>query len=321
MGDQATSFVGKSWTVPAERQSLRLDAFIRECLPHVSRRQVEAAIRAGAFSVQGRVAKKGDRLSAGDDLRFHGPLHWLAERPMPSVENGLSVIYEDGVILAVDKPAGIATHGFSGRETDTLANRLVAGWSSLASIGKSRWEPGIVHRLDRETSGVLLVAKTQPAFEHLRWQFRHRQVTKTYCALVWGKTPSRGLIDIPLAHDVADKRRMRAISKADPKGPRVWEAITRYRRIAESEGLSLLEIDMKTGVTHQIRAHFGAIGHPIVGDKLYGHSEAPVFDMHRHFLHAHSLRIVHPETARSLTMVADLPDELAEFLRRLKIRF
>jgi 23S rRNA pseudouridine1911/1915/1917 synthase len=317
MMDQATLFVKKSWTVPAKHRQMRLDAFARACLPHLSRREIETAIRARFFSVGGRASKKGDRLAAGDELLFYGPPTWLAEGPLPRGEISLPVVYEDAAILVIDKPAGIATHGFSGRDTDTLANLLVARRPDLARVGK-RWEPGMVHRLDRETSGLLLVAKTPSAFEHLRSQFRRRQVKKIYWALVWGKTPAQGVIDLPLAHDRRDKRRMRTAAGAEQ---RVWKAITRYRCIGQSRKLSLLEIDMETGVTHQIRAHLAAIGHPIVGDGLYSDRRVQEFGLERHFLHARSLTIVHPEEGRRLTVVAELPEELAESLRRTEIGF
>jgi 23S rRNA pseudouridine1911/1915/1917 synthase len=320
MPDQANVRADRTWIVPQERSQLRLDAFARDCLPHLSRRQVEAAIRTGLFFVGGKPSKKGDRLQAGDELRFCGPDSWLIASPLPNPAIAPVVIYEDDVILAIDKPAGIPTHGFSGRDSDTLANLLLARWPELAKVGKSRWEPGMVHRLDRDTSGVLLIAKTQRAFEHLRSQFRRRTVSKVYSALVHGKTPSAGLIDTPLVHDRRDPRRMRAVGKTARSKERAWKAITRYRRVAHARNVSLLEIDMETGVTHQIRAHCAGIGHPIVGDAVYGDLEAPAFGLERHFLHARGLTILQPANEKRLTIVAELPGELVELLRRLKIR-
>lgn len=318
MEDQATSREVRSWTVPAERAGVRVDAFVRECLSHLSRRQAEAALRAGLFSIRGRVAQKGERLEAGVALRFSGPMGWLAERPAPKRGCPLQVVYEDSAILAVNKPAGVPTHGFSGRETDSLANRLLAEWPDLAKVGTSRWEPGLVHRLDRETSGVLVIAKNQHAFEHLRSQFRARRVKKIYRALVWGDTPARASIDLALAHDRAQKGRMRAVREPMRGVGRKWQALTTFRRLGKAAGMSLVEIDMKTGVTHQIRAHLAALGHPIVGDSLYGRRQA-AFGVRRHFLHAHSLTMVHPESGQSLTIVAELPEELAEVFRGLQL--
>ena len=267
--DQAMASVTKSWTIPAARAQIRVDAFARECLPHLSRREIDGAIRDRLFSVNDRVTRKGDRLSAGDTLVFNGSEAWLAVNPPPNPELEVRVVYEDSSILIVDKPAGMPTHGFSGRDTDTLANFIASNHATVLGVGKSRWEPGIVHRLDRETSGLVLIAKTPTAFERLRQQLRQREIRKNYRALVWGSINTRGQIDLPLAHDTRDKRRMRAITEsAGAKNLRVWNAVTRYRRIGKARGLSLLDIDMETGVMHQIRVHLAAIGHPIVADGL-----------------------------------------------------
>ena len=311
----------KYWTLPVEHAEIRLDAFVRQCLPHLSRREVENAIRDRLFSVIGKVGKKGDRLAGGDRLVFQGPLNWLAANPLPAGDLEVRIAYEDSSILIVDKPAGLATHGFSGRDGATLANFLLARWPELTNIGKSRWEPGLVHRLDGDTSGLVVIAKTQTAFENLRSQFRRRRIKKIYWALVWGSTPAEGVIQIPLAHDRRDKRRMRAIPRSIRSKERTWNAVTRYRRIGHSRRLSLLEIDMETGVTHQIRAHLGAIGHPIVADTLYGAEQRNHLGLKRHFLHARSLMIRHPEDGRTLTVEAELAGELAELLRRLKLKF
>lgn len=322
MADQASSReTTLSWTVPAARE-MRLDAFVRECLPHLSRREVEHAIRDGFFSIDGRTARKGDRLRAGDRLAFDGSAALLAANPLPDARLEIPIVYEDSSILVVDKPAGVATHGFSGRDRNTLANYIASRHPALLGIGQSRWEPGLVHRLDTETSGLVLVAKTQAAFDELRRQFRLRQIKKIYWALVQGSTRAQGVIDLPLAHDLRDKRRMRAVSQSPfANRARTWKALTRYRKLGQSAGFSLLEIDMATGVTHQIRVHLAAIGHPIVGDLFYGVAGARDFELRRHFLHACRLELRHPENQRNLTVEAQLPEELQEILRRLKYKF
>ncbi len=320
MADQVNPNRTRSWTHGAEREPIRLDAFIRECLPHLSRREVDIAIREGLFCINGIVSKKGERLRGGDSLRFAGPAAWLASRPLADFELDVPIVYEDSGILLVNKPGGMATHGFSGRDRGTLANFLLARRPNLINIGKNRWEPGIVHRLDRDTSGLVLVAKTQASFENLQLQFQRRQVEKTYRALVLGKTPAAGTIDFPLAHARGDKQRMIALFRPTKESKlRKWNAITRYRKLAGARGLSLLEIVMETGVTHQIRVHLAALGHPIVADPLYGAEGADRYTLERHFLHAYGLKFYHPEDGRSLEVVADLPAELAELLRRLKI--
>jgi 23S rRNA pseudouridine1911/1915/1917 synthase len=320
MADQATSIATKAWVLPAEIQQIRLDAFVRRCLPHLSRRAVESAIRERLFSVGDKVSKKGDRLSGGDKLVFRGPALLLAAQPQPEAEIEVRIVYEDAALLIVNKPAGVPTHGFSARDGATLANFLLAHFPEVINVGTSRWEPGLVHRLDRETSGLIAAAKTQAAFESLKLQFRRRQVKKIYWALVWGIAPPAGLIEMPLAHDTRDTRRMCVIVGSEQTNKKAWKAVTRYRRIGESRGLSLLEIDMETGVTHQIRAHLAGIGHAIVADTLYGEQKSESFGLKRHFLHARSLTFFHPGDGRPFTVKAELPEDLTALLKRLRIK-
>jgi 23S rRNA pseudouridine1911/1915/1917 synthase len=321
IADQARA-EAQSWIVSAELKELRFDAFMRRCLPHLSRRALEQAIRARLFTINGKVAKKGSRLRAGDAVSFAGPGLWLATRPAPAADLVVPIVYEDSSLLVVNKPAGMATHGFSGRETSTLANVLTGMRPELHGVGKNRWEPGLVHRLDRDTSGVLLIAKTQTAFAALREQFRRRQITKKYLALVWGETAATGSIAYALAHDPRNPRRMRALvhfTEAAKKLKR-WRAITRFRKLAARQGVTLLEVEMETGVTHQIRAHLAAIGHGIVADPLYGDARAAAFDLGRHFLHAWSLRFLHPEHGSAVQVQAELPGDLQGVLEKLAIK-
>jgi 23S rRNA pseudouridine1911/1915/1917 synthase len=274
------------------------------------------------FSVNHKVCKKGTGLSGGDELAFRGPENWLAANPLPNESLDLPIVHEDEAILVLDKPAGVATHGFSGRDESTLANFLAAERPELLRVGKIRWEPGLMHRLDSETSGLVLVAKTQAAFVHLQRQFRLRRIKKTYLALVWGNTDARSKIEIPLAHDERDRRRMTAIlSSPRRKTQKMWEAITHCKKLCSAHGLTLLEIAMETGVTHQIRVHLAAIGHPIVADALYGEPTAENFGLTRHFLHAWKLVFEHPDDGRIITVHTDLPVELRAVLSRLTIRF
>ncbi len=319
MADQVIKIATKTWRLPVERGEIRLDAFVRECLPHLSRREIENAIRAKLFFVASKTHKKGDRLRGGDELIYHGPASWLATNPLPDSALEVPVVYEDASILFVNKPAGMPTHGFSARDGGTLANFLLAGWPALANIGTSRWEPGLVHRIDRETSGLVLVAKTEAAFANLKSQFRRRRVKKIYRALVWGVTCGDGIIELALAHESGDPTRMRTVTRAAHARGRSWDALTRYRKLGQSRGLSLLEVEMETGVTHQIRTHLAAIGHPIVADALYG-AGRPDLGLKRHFLHARSLTIFHPDSGGRLTVEAELPEELGELLTRLKIK-
>jgi 23S rRNA pseudouridine1911/1915/1917 synthase len=320
MADQANQIVVKTWKLSEEHEPIRLDAFVRQCLPHLSRRAVEDAIRERLFSIGEKISKKGARLAGGDELVFHGPESLLAAKPAPNAGLEVPIVYEDSAILILNKPAGMPTHGFSGRDHATLANFLLARYPNLAQVGKSRWEPGLVHRLDSETSGLVVVAKTQPAFAALKLQFRNRRIQKIYWTLVWGLAPPEGIIEFRLAHDKGDPRRMRTAPRTPRDKERSWKAVTRYRRIGRSRGVSLLEIDMETGVTHQIRVHLAAIGHPIVGDTLYDESKTNNLGLRRQFLHARSVMLYHPDDGRSLTVEAELSEELAELLTRLELR-
>ncbi|HSC43618.1 MAG TPA: RluA family pseudouridine synthase, partial [Candidatus Binatia bacterium] len=252
-------------------------------------------------------------------LVFHGPAAWLSPQPLANPNLQLRVVYEDPEILIVDKPAALPTHGFSGRDEDTVANFIASKHPELLAVGKSRWEPGILNRLDRDTSGLVLVAKTQESFIELRKQFRRREIVKTYWALVWGETNASGTTTLPLAHDPRDRARMRAVNSPYPHSERIWNAATHYRQLAQGSEVTLVEVTMTTGVTHQIRVHLASIGHPIVGDLLYGKASPESFGLKRQFLHAIKLQFRHPKTSRKLIVETPLPDDLKEVLTRVKL--
>jgi len=322
MEDQAERGRVESWAVPSDAGEVRLDAFLRKCLPHLSRGALASAIDNKCFRIGGRPGRKGDKLRTGQIVTFRGPEEWLFTRPPPAKQLDVPIVYEDASLLVVNKPAGMATHGFSGKDTQTLANFLVARRPDLITVGKSRWEPGLVHRLDRETSGLVLVAKTQEAIDELRRQFRRREIEKVYWALVWGETEPAGTISIPIAHDSRDRKRMRALKNSDPRREAVrhWQALTQFKRICKRGGLSLVEVEMATGVTHQIRVHLAAMGHPIVADALYGQTGSETFGLNRHFLHARALEFRHPKDGRRIKVEADLPKELQQVLSHLKMK-
>lgn len=319
MADQANACATIDWPVLPQQAGIRVDAFLRACLPHLSRREIDLALGDGSFSVNGRAVRKGDRLKASDRVVFGGLAALLADRPLPEFNLQIPVVYEDSSILVVDKPASVATHGFSGRDTGTLANFLAAHYPALLGVGTSRWEPGLVHRLDTETSGLVLIAKIQGVFEQLRRQFHERQVEKIYWALVWGNCESAGEIDLPLAHDSNDERRMQPVIRSSSAKTRTWNARTRYRRLAQSSEAALLEVTMETGVMHQIRVHLASIGHSIVADALYGKDRSETFGLTRHFLHAQGLGFRHPENGRPVKFEAELPKELRAVLGRVGI--
>ena len=318
----------KSWTVAADQAGIRLDAFLRHCLPHLSLGEARRAIDEKAFWVNERPGKKGNRLFAGALISLRGPAGWLAGNPVAASDLEVSILYEDRFILALDKPAGMPTHGRSGGARNSLANFLAAARPSLRGIGASPWELGLVHRLDRETSGVVLAAKDQPSFENLRSQFRQRAVKKRYWALVRGIPKGDGVIDYPLIHDPAERKKMKALREKGRRRNRrrAWKALTRFRALSRSGQFSLLEVSMETGVTHQIRAHLEAIGHPLAGDRLYGdplyaRSRADPVGLGRHFLHAFYIGFLHPSTGQEMAIESPLPGELKKVLDRLNIGF
>jgi 23S rRNA pseudouridine1911/1915/1917 synthase len=260
---------------------------------------------------------------AGQTVTFRGPEEWFLTRPPPGESLEVPILYEDRYVLVADKPAGMPTHGFSAKDCQTLANFLAARRPETLTVGRSRWEPGLVHRLDRETSGLVLVAKTPAAFDNLRLQFRRREIKKLYWALVWGRAAAEGVIDYPIAHDTRDRRRMRALMRVSSKAeePKSWKALTKFRTLCAKREVSLVEVEMDTGVTHQIRVHLSAIGHPIVGDLLYGAEDSKRFGLKRHFLHARALEFRHPKSGRMIRVEAQLPEELQEVLGRLTMKF
>jgi len=243
----------------------------------------------------------------------------------------MEVIYEDGDILAINKPAGLLVHGTEKSEDKTLVDWLVENYPEIKNVGDlssggKAVRPGIVHRLDRDTSGILLVAKNQKAFEYLKKLFQKREIKKKYIALVSGKIKNeRGVIDLPIGKSKKDFRKRASIGKLAGK---VRDAVTEYKVLERfpafvpgQRGYTLVEVRPKTGRTHQIRAHFRAIGHPLVCDKLYGpkNKDCPS-DLERHFLHAASLEFALPDDSRVL-LEADLPEDLSKtllFLRKLR---
>jgi len=258
----------------------------------------------------------------GDQVTFEGAEHWLLTAPVSQSQLRVPIVYEDDAVVVVAKPAGKATHGFSGRETRSLANFLVARYPSLSGVGRGRWDPGLVNRLDQGTSGLVLAARDQAAFDDLRSQLRRGLVKKKYWALVWGRTAGRGVLDLPLAHDPRDRRKMRVASA--PRGraakAKIWPALTRFRLVGHAAEFSLLEVEIETGVTHQIRVHLQAAGHPIVGDPFYGREPNP-FGLTRQFLHAFFLGFRHPGDGREMVVESPLPEDLREVAKRLGLQF
>src|SRR5215210_1753747 len=296
----------------------RLDAFLAARVEGVSRSTLKRAIDDGDVLVGGRAAKPSHKLKAGERVEVELPA------PPPSEiepeEIPLDILHEDEEVVVVNKPAGLVVHPAAGVHSGTLANALAFHFGQLSGGGSLR--PGLVHRLDRDTSGVIVVAKTARAHENLSDQFRARTVFKSYVALVHGVTKEeKGKVEEPLARDPRNRTRM-AVSRGGRAALSLWRVRRRYDR------LTLLDVQIKTGRTHQIRVHLAWIKHPVVGDETYGGGRdktiadpslrARVRALGRQFLHAERLGFHHPSTGEWLGFNAPLPPELAEFLEELE---
>jgi 23S rRNA pseudouridine1911/1915/1917 synthase len=290
----------------ADTPEERLDVFVARSIPSLTRSRVQRLIADGAVRVAGERAKPGLRLAAGQHVAVAMP------PPVPDRAAAepivLDVIYEDADIVAINKPAGMTVHPAGTHVSGTLVNAILAHCDDLSGIG-GVMRPGIVHRLDRDTSGVILVAKHDAAHHALSRQLKERTAEKTYVALVEGTPkPAEGVIDAPIARDAMRRQRM-----AVAAGGR--EAVTAYRVLERFRGVSLVEARPRTGRTHQIRVHLAAIGHPVVADRVYG-KRSPIVG--RQFLHALRIAFDHPRTGARMTLEASLPVELEEALTRLR---
>ena len=284
----------------------RLDRHLLNAYPWLDRATVEDLLVSGRVRLNGRPAKKGARLSAGDVLDCRDVPEPADLRLRPNPDLPLPIAYEDDHVLALDKPAGMPTHPLRFAETDTLANALVARFPALAEIGDDRLFPALLHRLDTQTSGLVLAAKTAAAYANLRAQFRRFTVQKHYLALVHGRVEKPGSLAAPLTHQTRSPCKM-AVARHPDKVPQsdLFAAETAWTPLETGREFSLLDVTIYTGVTHQIRCHLAAAGFPIVGDALYGSPLAAP----RHWLHAARLICTHPATGRSLDVACRLPPD------------
>ncbi len=286
----------------------RLDRFVADSLPQLSRSAVQRLIKDGEIQVNGQPAKASLRLEAGDRVQITLPPDEPTDIQPESIP--LDVLYEDEDLAAVNKPAGMVVHPAYGHTTGTLVNAALARWPEMAAAGGME-RAGIVHRLDKDTSGVIVLAKSAAALEALQAQFKARTVHKRYLALVEGvpATPG-GLIDAPIGRD--QKQRKRMAVRHDGR-----KAVTRYTLLEDLDSHALLALEPQTGRTHQIRIHLAWLGHPVVGDQVYGFRKQRI-KMKRLFLHAAELQVDSPTSGDRLTFEAPLPAGLQNILDKLR---
>ena len=283
--------------------AVRLDTFLRGALPAMSRRLVRRLIAEGAVCVNGRPAAKGVRVAPGDRVTLPD----LPATITPEPGLALAVLHEDDALVALDKPGGMPGHALDPRQRGTAAAFLLARYPEMADVGDPL-APGLVHRLDSGTSGLLVAARARAAHRALRAALRARAVEKRYLAWVAGDASALdgARVALPLAHDPRDRRRMLPATA----GVRAWPAETRLAIVAAGRERSLVEATILTGVTHQVRVHLAARGHPVLGDVLYGGAPAGL-PRGRHALHAAGLTLPHPTDGRPLSLSALLPADLA----------
>jgi 23S rRNA pseudouridine1911/1915/1917 synthase len=323
-------------TVPREDQGARLDQWLVLQLPEVSRVRIRQLIEQNKITVDGAAPKPSLRLRGGEEIIVVGQVELPPLKAFPE-SIPLDVVYEDADLAVINKPAGMSVHAGSGKDEagnkGTLVNALLHHFGSLSQVG-GELRPGIVHRLDKGTSGLILVAKTDAAHRKIAQQFAARRVNKTYLALVHGwMKQTQGTVNAPISRDLARRTRMttRRGVENKPGSKPGRPAITHWKGLQQIEGqhgkFSLLEVKIETGRTHQIRVHLASLGHPVVGDTLYGAPRAiPGYrgtspepaSLERNFLHASAIQFQHPTTHAPFVFRQPLPDELEAFLRRIR---
>ncbi len=294
-----------------ERVPDRLDKYLVSCLPEFSRARIQGLIADGFVSVNGGIAKKaGQMLEDGHEVEVRIP------PPVPSglvaEDIPLDIIFENDDLIVVNKPAGMVVHPAAGHYSGTLVNAVLGYDPDMEGIGGEE-RPGLVHRLDKETSGLIILAKNERAHNWLQDQFRLRKVEKTYLALVDGKPPTpKGRVEAPIGRDPSHRKKMAIVQPGKGR-----EAVSEYKTLETFKNHTLLEFHPLTGRTHQIRLHCQFLGCPIVGDAVYGRRNSGV-EISRHFLHAYRLKILLPDEKSPRTFEAELPGELKAVLEEVK---
>ena len=319
--------IGKEETfefhVATPEAGTRMDVFLAAHIPSMTRSQIQKLIDQGLVQVRGRAAKAGQRLRAGEAVFLFKPPP--VESELAPEDLPLGILYEDQSIAVVEKPAGMVVHPAAGNVRGTLVNALLYHLKDLSGVG-GVLRPGIVHRLDKGTSGIMVVAKNDAAHKELTDQFKKREIRKIYFALVYGDVrENEGVVELPVGRHPRDRKRMSV------RSPRGKEALTRWQVVKRFGDVTLLEVVIKTGRTHQIRVHLNTIGHPVIGDRTYGNPRrlasisdrglrAMLAEMKRQALHAGTLGFHHPLTREYMEFTSPLPGDMKRVLEDLNER-
>ena len=295
-----------------DRSGERLDAALARLVPELSRSQAQRLIEQGAVTCGGRPVKKNEKLQPGDTLTLTLPE--VQETALEAQEIPLDVCYEDADVIVVNKPKGLVVHPAPGHPDGTLVNALLAHCGdSLSGIGGER-RPGIVHRIDKDTSGLIIAAKNDFAHASLAAQLKDHSLARTYVCIVCGNIrEDSGVIDAPIGRHPADRKKM-AVTEKNSRS-----AVTHWRVLERFGGYTLVECRLETGRTHQIRVHMAYRGHPILGDMVYGHKK-PELGQDSQCLHARELTFVHPRTGERVTVSCGLPEYFEQLLQKLRGR-
>ncbi len=321
----STEDATKTLSVTAEHAGKRLDRYLVDALPELSRARVRALLDDGAVRVNGRRLRKGDVLAEGDAVVVSGELPQADFTPLADPSVAVVVRHEDAAVVVLDKPAGVPTHPLRPDEKGTLANGIVHAYPETREVGYRRREPGVLHRLDTDTSGLVVVARTAEAFDALRADMKAGKVTKRYLALVEGRVATEGSVDLPLVPHRKDPKRVEVVTEHVRlrAGTKTHEAHTRYRPVRSLGEFTLVEVELESAFRHQVRAHLAVIGHPLAGDRLYRGPALPDdlgAALDRHFLHASEVVFRHPTTGAEVRVTSPLPDDLAAVVGKLRAR-
>ena len=319
-------YSNRSFVISVENTDIgkRLDTFITTTFPEISRNTASRFIRNGDITVSGTIKKPGYRVNGGDFVS--GCIHELSSFQFKPEPIDIQIVFEDSLFLVINKNPGIVVHPSPGHDHGTIANGLAFLRPEINGVGVDPTRPGIVHRLDKDTSGIMIIAKTESAYNYLVTQFKERQISKTYLGIVYGiPDQENGQIILKIGRHASQRKKMAVTDHGNAR-----YAETHWRIKEKYDRLSLLEFDIKTGRTHQIRVHCAAIKHPIVGDQTYGikkpfkiFEDMPplkkiICNAPRQMLHAWKLGFRHPETGENLRLEAPLPDDMIEFINSIK---